>query len=66
MAPPSRTSSNPKEREMVMKKPNPFTKPDTPKNERAEKRMTKTPAQYNRMEKKFEGARSTSGKRKSM
>lgn len=51
---------------MVMKKPNPFTLPETPKNERAEKRMAKTPAQYNRMEKKFEGARSTSGKRKRM
>ena len=45
---------------MATKKPNPFTKPDTAKNERAEKKMAKTPGQYAKMEKKFEGARSTS------
>lgn len=38
-----------------MKKPNPFTKPDTKKNEAAERKMAGSKANYAKMEKKFEG-----------
>lgn len=43
-----------------MKKPNPFLKPETKKNEAAERKMAPSKAGYAKMEKKFEGARSTS------
>jgi hypothetical protein len=49
--------------DMATKKPfNPFTKPDTKKNEAAEKKMAPTKKGYAAMEKKYEGKRSTSKK----
>lgn len=37
------------------KKANPFGKPDTKKNEAAERKMAPNPKQYAAMERKFEG-----------
>jgi len=42
---------------MATKKANPFGKPDTKKNEAAERKMAPNPKQYAAMEKKFEKGR---------
>lgn len=47
---------------MATKKVNPFTKPDTKKNEAAERKVAPTKKAYNAMEAKFEGKKSTSKK----
>lgn len=39
---------------MATKKANPFTKPDTKKNEADERKMAPTKKKYDAMEKKFE------------
>lgn len=41
----------------AMKKANPFGKPDTKKNEAAEKKMAGSKAAYAKMEKKFEAGK---------
>lgn len=43
-------------------KTNPFTKPDTKKNEAAERKTAGSKANYAKMEKKFEGKKFTGGR----
>ena len=45
---------------MKAKKPNPFGKPETKKNEAAEKKMAGSKKAYAAMERKMEGKKSTS------
>lgn len=47
-----------------MKKMNPFGKGESKKMEMAEKKMAGSKAAYERMEKKYEGKKSTSKKKK--
>lgn len=42
---------------MATKKPNPFGKPDTKKNEAAERKLAGNPKTYAAMERKFEGVK---------
>mgnify|MGYP006301691125 CR=1 FL=1 len=47
---------------MATKKPNPFLKPDTKKNEAAERKMAPTKTGYAKMEAKFEGKKKSNKK----